>query len=838
MTPLCKQVRAARRGALWLAFMVLLSGGQAMTARGQGTNVALGKKYVTEGSVTGGAPNYSLCSTERDPVKLTDGIMVDESQGRENGDTNYVGWGGAMPDAIVIDLEKIEPIAEVRFWTLSRSLADIYLPALLVGVGDDGQHFRLVGVWSPDEVVQSKTKVFRHAIPVSGLKVVGRYVKVCPMLVRGLYLFTDEIEVIRGDFDPATAAMERFPALGAGGKDCREQLRNAVRFDRARKLHSELVRQAAAPASLPEELTTELTAVGRQIGTAPFPDRPACDALYSRLCRLAGQRMNALSGRGFVLWQRSVWQSFQPHDTPPAAPWPGVLAGGMMINEYKALGFLITNTSGADQVFQVRADPLANGPNVLPPEQITLRCSHFIESGDFLDVPDVLPLADAGRVPVPAGQTRQVWLTVHTRGAVPGEYTGSVAVAPETATEAAAVRLQLKVYPVVFPREVPLATFNWSYIFTAPATRGIEKEAVADLRAHYVNTMILQGVWPLPEVGPSGDFTKPLDFTLFDHATRLCAGARQVTNYLSFADAGSGVRMSGLGGHAFMSEPWKKAYTRWLREIVARYQALGLDYPQFFYYPVDESASATFQELARFTKQIDPRLRIYANAVGCVAPGFAGLVDIICPGIDEIGRVLQAGGAATPKDVWGYICHVNGKRLPPHGYYRLQAWKTWKQGGNGFGFWYYVDDRDPDGELDSPWSFAGRCDSGGVVYDARHAPADVSRAEAVIPSRRWEAWREGVQDYTLLYLLRALVAAQRATGRPAADLARAEEAMAKAVDEVTAPILGEDCDPEPVERWREALLAELVRLWGKPEPLDGNAFLTTSPAAITPRQNP
>jgi hypothetical protein len=62
--------------------------------------------------------------------------------------------------------------------------------------------------------------------------------------------------------------------------------------------------------------------------------------------------------------------------------------------------------------------------------------------------------------------------------------------------------------------------------------------------------------------------------------------------------------------------------------------------------------------------------------------------------------------------------------------------------------------------------------------------------------------------------------------------------MAKAVDEVTAPILGEDCDPEPVERWREALLAELVRLWGKPEPLDGNAFLTTSPAAITPRQNP
>jgi hypothetical protein len=821
-----------------LALVVSLTGDVAMAQPAAPVNLALNKQHQFQGPRNGGAPNYALCSTDRDAVKLTDGIMVDLAHGRENTDPNYVGWGGAMPDAIVVDLERIEPIAEVCFWTFSRSLADVYLPALMVGVSDDGQSFRLVGVWSPDDVVQAKTSVFRQAIRIGDLQVAGRYVKVCPMLVRGLYLFADEIEVFRGDFDPAVAVTDRYPVMGAGGPACREQLRNAVRFARARKLQAELAKEPPPPARLPDTLRAELEAVGRQIEQAPFPDRAASDGLYTRLCRLAGQRMNAFSGTGFVLWQRNLWQSFSPHEMPSAGDWSGTLAGTMMANEYKAFAFLVINTSGADEVFQIGVEALASGPNRIPAGQIAVRCSHAIESGDFLDVPDVLPLADGGRVPVPAGQTRQVWLTVHTRGVAPGDYAGSITVTPQGAPQSAqSVRLETKVLPVIFPQEVPLATFNWSYIFSAPATRGIEREAVADLRAHYVNTMILQDVWPLPEVDANGDFVKPLDFSRFDEAVRLCAGARQVTSYLCFADAGSGAGMGGLGGQAFMSEPWKRAYGRWLREIVARYQALGLDYPQFLYYPVDESASATFQELARFTKQVDPSLRIYANAVGCAGAGFAGLIDVLCPGIDQIGQALQTAGPSRPRDVWGYVCHVNGKRLPPHGYYRLQAWKTWKEGGNGFGFWYYIDDRDARGDLDSPWSLAGRCDSGGVVYDARHAPAGVSRAEAIIPSRRWEAWREGVQDYTLLYLCRALIDQRRAVGAPEAEVRPLAEALSAALTEVIAPILGEDCDPEPVERWRETLLAELVRLWGKPEPLDGNAYVNVSPP-IVPRLGP
>ena len=39
-----------------------------------------------------------------------------------------------------------------------------------------------------------------------------------------------------------------------------------------------------------------------------------------------------------------------------------------------------------------------------------------------------------------------------------------------------------------------------------------------------------------------------------------------------------------------------------------------------------------------------------------------------------------------------------------------------------------------------------------MVYEMRDAPADIPREpfEPLIPSRRWQVWRAGIQDYFLL----------------------------------------------------------------------------------------
>jgi hypothetical protein len=44
-----------------------------------------------------------------------------------------------------------------------------------------------------------------------------------------------------------------------------------------------------------------------------------------------------------------------------------------------------------------------------------------------------------------------------------------------------------------------------------------------------------------------------------------------------------------------------------------------------------------------------------------------------------------------------------------------------------------------------------------AIYTLAGAPEEVSRQEAIIPSKRWEAWREGIEDYTYLHMLRELM---------------------------------------------------------------------------------
>ncbi len=60
----------------------------------------------------------------------------------------------------------------------------------------------------------------------------------------------------------------------------------------------------------------------------------------------------------------------------------------------------------------------------------------------------------------------------------------------------------------------------------------------------------------------------------------------------------------------------------------------------------------------------------------------------------------------------------------------------------------------------------------------------MSRKEAQIPSRRWEAWRDGVEDYAYLWLLRDLAGKVKATGENATAVAKAEELLKSAPESI------------------------------------------------------
>ena len=90
------------------------------------------------------------------------------------------------------------------------------------------------------------------------------------------------------------------------------------------------------------------------------------------------------------------------------------------------------------------------------------------------------------------------------------------------------------------------------------------------------------------------------------------------------------------------------------------------------------------------------------------------------------------------------------KAKDPYSYFRLMPWRAFKRGQTGAGFWiYYYGLSFKPGAV--PWDDTLRPRGfSGVVYGKPGSPVPTD-GENIIPSRRWEAWREGVEDYQYLY---------------------------------------------------------------------------------------
>ena len=91
------------------------------------------------------------------------------------------------------------------------------------------------------------------------------------------------------------------------------------------------------------------------------------------------------------------------------------------------------------------------------------------------------------------------------------------------------------------------------------------------------------------------------------------------------------------------------------------------------------------------------------------------------------------------KKIWVYNAR-GGKKGHPLAFYRLQAWRAFKYGASGLGFWAYADT----GPHGTGWDdFDGVRPDFSVIYEGR---------KSILSSKRWEAWREGVEDFVLLGL--------------------------------------------------------------------------------------
>ena len=164
-----------------------------------GENIALGKSYTWNT-----APRYSLCTDPNDITQLTDG---EHTVGYFWTQEPTVGWILRNPLELTIDLERVEPITGVSLNT-AGGVASVGFPsAIFVLTSSDGENFdyhgELLALSAEHGLPEPQTYVV-HRYATDRLKAAGRYVRfvVSP---GSQYLFSDEVEVYRGDFAVADA---------------------------------------------------------------------------------------------------------------------------------------------------------------------------------------------------------------------------------------------------------------------------------------------------------------------------------------------------------------------------------------------------------------------------------------------------------------------------------------------------------------------------------------------------------------------------------------------------------------------------------------------------------
>lgn len=498
----------------------------------------------------------------------------------------------------------------------------------------------------------------------------------------------------------------------------------------------------------------------------------------------------------FVVWTQNRWADVGPHDWPAkdAAFSKIELPVNMACQGYGSQSVLVTNTKNKTVRIGVK-QALANGC-----PSITFRRGVYFACPDRKYRADALVLLSNNQLELAPGETICLWIQLDSHGAHIGKYTVPVILNSENTT--VTVELNIEVFPVQMPEVLDCYVFNYAYLHESPLTKDIVPDALADLKNHYTNTYILPGAIPKAKADTEGNLMGPIDFSGLD---------KQVETYakegLMFGIYWGGWASNNLGDFLFpelefLSEPWRKAVKTWYAAFIKHlHEDLGLDPSRYFMYIYDEKTTKEVQEVYAFIKSLAPEVKLMITPTGEYnldeLTSLAENVDIWVPNYDALVKPHPEDLdflKATGKTVWTWSC-VNGANLPVYQYYLRRHWHAWNCGITGVGFWAYAD------HYGSSNSWEWVLGAFNVIYTKEHAPVEYKVEETIVPSKRWDAWREGAQDYQLLNMLRQKISSSSLTD---------SEILLKTLQEVLDLVIKQPEDLEAADRGREIVLKALT----------------------------
>lgn len=768
---------------------ICASGVQGAEAKSAQENLALGKHYVLES-----APNYRYCTDPNDDKQLTDGQY---SAGYFWTQPSTVGWSGARPVIITIDLGEVQPIRGVSFSTAAGVAGVEWPQSITILVSHDGKSYFVAGELlslSARQVTPPREGYAIHRFRSDELKTHGRYVQLL-VAPSGPFCFVDEIEVFKGHPGWLEFAREGEPISDAKTFFKSEETRLAIERrirDDARGVR-DAVDKADIAAEIKRKITEELVAVEQELpGMArKQPDFRAILPLneaHTRVFQAQAKLWRAQGAVPITVWQSGLWEPMSPTTPLPAGtifsgPGNRVLAKvnvAMMQNEYRAGAFNLS--LARDHAVQVRMQ-IVGLPGGTNPACVSVHEVAWTDTKGGTPVAAALPEArrETGgfALNVLPGLTRQVWLTFHPTDVSPGIYQGSIILSADATT--LQVPVSLRIFPLRFPDTPTLHVGGWDYtdVDAQYEITPQNREAVlAHLREHFVDSpWATSGVLAHGKYSPDGSLTNEPDTAQFDRWLQRWPNGRQ---YCVFAAVGNSLDNSPMHAPAF-----DKKVGAWIRFWARHAERRGLKPPQLVVLLVDEPSEARQDEIilawAQAIHAAGTGVKVWEDPMhadpAAANQAMMRACDVLCPNRVSFlqakadYREYYANRRKQGAELAFYSCSGPVRSLDPYAYHRLQAWSCWRHGARASYFWAFGD------------SGGGSSWNEYAAQGAAYVPFFLD-ATSVTPGKHMEALREGVEDFEYLVMLKNHIAECERAGVKSAALERARQLLTEAPERV------------------------------------------------------
>ena len=435
----------------------------------------------------------------------------------------------------------------------------------------------------------------------------------------------------------------------------------------------------------------------------------------------------------------------------------------------------------------------------------------------------LVPLNPAGRLDVPPGESRQVWITLPARDLPPGRYECSLLARPlataarQGSAPSKTVALRVHVPPLRITTSPSFAVYNWDYAKT--------EAEVKNLYEHKVNFFNHGTHMPKPGFDADGTPNGRIDYSRYDTVLRIkMKYARKAGGQILFA---YGIirdfhrTVSSKYGWAFRDPAWDRAfrytYTRWLDHL----KALGLRYEDYCVQVWDEATGPNVDyvvEGGKLLREIDPKVRLVMDGAQSLAEvkRIDPYIDVWVPHLTKLKHAkdrveLLRYYLASGEPVYSYSCSTFMKARPAYAYHRCKPWQAASFGVNGTFYWAYNSWRgDPWNDFDGPIADCG------VIYPGEGGPID---------SRRWEGTREGIEDWQIMRLLKGLAEGRSQEAQPARELIGRgiEQVLAEPTDVGRAQTFR----LEFIEAAQRLAAADTLRITQASETAEGRQFTVT-----------